>query len=162
VADCWAINASPVILLSKAGVIGLLPKICEQLVIPAGVVGEVATGAEGDAGRLWLAGDGASFIVKSPAIPAQLQDAELGLGEAEVLAWALVHPGFKVVLDDKQGRFWATRLNLPLIGSIGVAVLLKRRGLIPAARPVLEKIKAAGGFVSPAAIHAALIEAGEA
>jgi len=48
-----------------------------------------------------------------------------------------------------------------LIGSLGVTVLLKRRGLIPSARPILEKIKSAGGFVSNTAIQAALLEAGE-
>jgi len=67
---------------------------------------------EGDAGRAWLAGDGARFVVEPPMVPTQLHDAELGRGEAEVLAWALEPPGCKVVLDDRQGRIWATRINL--------------------------------------------------
>ena len=40
-ADRWIINASPVILLAKAEVIEFLPSLCDDLVIPAGVVGEV-------------------------------------------------------------------------------------------------------------------------
>ena len=40
-ADRWVINASPVILLAKAEVIQFLPRLCEELVIPSGVVGEV-------------------------------------------------------------------------------------------------------------------------
>ena len=39
--DRWVINASPVILLAKAEVIEFLPSLCDDLVIPAGVVGEV-------------------------------------------------------------------------------------------------------------------------
>jgi predicted nucleic acid-binding protein len=161
VSERWVINASPLILLSKAEVIQFLPRVCDELVIPAAVVAEVSTGKEGDAARLWLAGDGARFVKNSPSIPAQPKEAELGLGEAEVLAWALARPGFKVVLDDRQGRTWAQRLNIPLIGSLGVAVVLKRKGIIRVVRPVLENIKAAGGFVSDTAIQAALAEAGE-
>ena len=43
-AERWVINASPVILLAKAGVIDLLPKACDELVIPFSVVAEVSTG----------------------------------------------------------------------------------------------------------------------
>lgn len=152
----WVINASLVILLSKAGVIDFLPQICDELVIPSAVVAEVSTGNEGDAGRTWLAAEGARFVKDLVPIPALLQEADLGRGEAAVLSWALAHPGFKVVSDDRQRRVWVQRLNIPLIGSLGVAVVLKRKGLILAVRPVLDKIKAAGGFVSNMAIQAAL------
>jgi predicted nucleic acid-binding protein len=162
VSERWVINASPVILLSKAGLIDLLPKARSEMVIPSGVVAEVSTGSEGDAGCRWLSGRGAGFVLNAPPIPEELQEAEIGRGEAEVLAWALTHPGFRAVLDDRQGRYWANKLNVPMIGSLGVAVHLKRMGLIPVVRPVLEKIKTAGGFVSEKAIQAALIQAGEA
>ncbi len=157
----WVINASPVILLAKAGVIHLLPRVCDELVIPSGVVGEVATGQAGDAARTWLAGEGAAHVVATPAIPHPLTDADLGRGEAEVLAWAMTHPGFTVVLDDRQGRAWARRLKLSLTGSLGVVVLLKQRGLIPAVRPAIERIRAAGGYLSESAVGAALAAARE-
>jgi predicted nucleic acid-binding protein len=41
VADPWVVNASPIILLAKAGVVQFLPLLCEPLVIPAGVLEEV-------------------------------------------------------------------------------------------------------------------------
>jgi hypothetical protein len=49
-ADRWVVNASPVILLGKAGVIHLLPALCDELVVPAGVVAEVQQGRMADAG----------------------------------------------------------------------------------------------------------------
>jgi len=161
VAEHWVLNASPVILLAKAGVIQLLPQICDELVIPFGVVGEVSTGRTSDAGRDWLAGPGARYVVASPPLPPRLEEADLGFGEAEVLAWAMRHPGFTAVLDDRQGRAWAKRLNLPFTGSLGVIVFLKQRGLIPAARPAIERIRAVGGYLSVMAINAALAAAGE-
>lgn len=157
----WVINASPVILLSKADVIHLLPNLCDQLVIPSGVVDEVAIGERGDLGRKWLAGEGASFVRSVLPLAKELLSADLGRGEAEVLSWALTHTGFKTVLDDRRGRLWAQKLNLPLIGSLGVIVLMKQRSLIPLAKPVLQKIRDAGGYVSEAAIRAALAKAGE-
>ena len=54
----WVVNASPVILLAKAGVIHLLPSLCDELVVPAGVVAEVEKGNAADAGRAWLKGEG--------------------------------------------------------------------------------------------------------
>ena len=65
------------------------------------------------------------------------------------------------MLDDRQGRLWAKRLGLPLVGSLGVVVLLKRHGWLKQVAPALEKIRTAGAYVSDAAIRAALIEAGE-
>jgi predicted nucleic acid-binding protein len=161
VPELWVINASPVILLAKAGVIHLLPRLCDQQVVPAGVVEEVAVGVLGDAGRAWLAKEGAVFVRDTGPLPDQLRDAELGHGEAEVIAWALLHRGFKAVLDDKRGRFWAKRLGAPVIGSLGAVVLMKQRGLISTAAPVLQRIRSAGAYVNETAIRAALVQAGE-
>ena len=157
----WVINASPVILLAKAGVIEFLPRLCAELVVPVGVVSEVASGQHSDAGRAWLAGPGSAFLRDSFLSHPSLAGAGLGLGESQVLSWALHHPGFKTVLDDRQGRLWAKRLGLPLVGSLGVVVLLKRHGCLKQVAPALEKIRTAGAYVSDAAIRAALIEAGE-
>lgn len=158
----WVINASPVILLAKAGVIELLPQLCAELVVPVGVVSEVASGQHSDAGRAWLAGPGRPFLRDTFLTHPRIAGESLGLGESQVLAWALHNPGFKAVLDDRQGRVWASRHNLPLLGSLGVIVRLKRGGLLTEAAPALERIRTAGAYVSEAAIHAALIEAGEA
>jgi predicted nucleic acid-binding protein len=87
VSERWVINASPVILLSKANVIHLLPKLCDELVIPSGVVTEVGVGERGDLGRKWLAGEGVRFIKPALPIAEELISAELGRGEAEVLSW---------------------------------------------------------------------------
>ena len=46
VVERWVVNASPVILLGKAGVIHLLPELCAELVVPEGVLAEVAEPAK--------------------------------------------------------------------------------------------------------------------
>jgi predicted nucleic acid-binding protein len=154
-------NTSPVILLAKAQVIHLVPLICDQLVIPAGAVQEVHRGIISDAARAWLAGDGARFVRPLERVPEAVARLELGLGETQVLAWVMEHPGFEGVLDDLQARRCATELRLPIIGSLRVLIILKERGLISTIQPAVSKFREAGSYVSEALIQQALKLAGE-
>ena len=158
----WVVNASPVILLGKAGIIHLLPALCDELVVPAGVSGEVSHGILADAGRAWLAEAGRAFLRPVPLLHPALAGWGGGAGEAEVISWALQHPGFTAILDDRAARSLAVKHGVPVIGSLRVIVRAKERGLIPSARPVLEKLRGAGAYVSDALIDRAIQLAGEA
>jgi len=65
---------------------------------------------------------------------------DLGLGESEVLAIATNHPSVLVVLDDKLARRIAKMQGFRLTGTAGVLLRSKKKGLIPALRPVIEKL----------------------
>lgn len=160
-AERWVVNASPVILLGKAGVIHLLPDLCDELVVPAGVVGEVKSGRMADAGRAWLDADGGKFVQAAPPLHPALALWNGGAGEAEVISWALAHPGFVAVLDDRAARRLAASVGVPLLGSLRVIVKAKERGLIPLARPALEKLRGSGAYVSDELIERAIALAGE-
>ena len=121
-AERWVVNASPVILLGKAGVIHLLPDLCDELVVPAGVVAEVKSGRMADAGRAWLDGDGGRFVQAAPPLHVALSSWNGGAGEAEGISWALAHPGFVAVLDDRAARRLAASQGVPLLGSLRVIV----------------------------------------
>lgn len=82
-------------------------------------------------------------------------------GEAEVITWALQNPGFVAVLADRAARNLAMRNGVPVLGSRRVIVRAKECGLIPAARPALEKLRGAGASVSEALIERAIAWAGE-
>lgn len=158
----WVVNASPVILLGKAGIIHLLPALCAELVVPAGVRGEVAHGLLADAGRAWLDDAGRPYLRSVPTWHPAVAGWGGGASEAEVISWALANPGFTAVLDDRAARQLAMRHGVPVIGSLRVIVRAKERGLIPEARPVLEKLRGAGAYVSGALIDRAIQLAGEA
>ena len=160
-AERWVVNASPVILLGKAGVIHLLPDLCDELVVPAGVVAEVKSGRMADAGRAWLDGDGGRFVQAAPPLHVALSSWNGGAGEAEGISWALAHPGFVAVLDDRAARRLAASQGVPLLGSLRVIVKAKERGLIPLARPALEKLRGSGAYVSDELIERAIALAGE-
>jgi predicted nucleic acid-binding protein len=161
VAERWVVNASPLILLGKAEIISLLPSLCDELVIPAGVVAELRKGRVADAGRRWLVGDGGQFVQPALPIPPALAGWSGGAGEAEVIAWAMANPGFKAVLDDRAARQMAAKQGVKVLGSLRIIVLAKERGLIPLARPVLEKLRGAGAYVSDELINRTIALAGE-
>ncbi len=161
-ADRWVVNASPIILLGKAEIVHLLPLLADELVVPAGVVAEVQQGRMADAGRAWLAGEGRSFVRPAPPPHPALAGWSGGAGEAEVISWALAHAGFVAVLDDRAARRLAARQLVPVVGSLRVIVKAKERGLIPTARPVLERLRGSGAYVSDELIDRAIVLAGEA
>ena len=160
-ADRWIINASPVILLAKAEVIQFLPALCDELVVPAGVEGEVKNIHLTDAGKIWLAGAGGKFIRASPKIHRALVNWRGGAGEAEVISWALQHPGFTAILDDRRARALAERNKVAVMGSLRVIVIAKERGFIPNAKSALEKLRGVGAYVSDLLIDRAIALAGE-
>ena len=160
-AERWVINASPVILLAKAEVIQFLPRLCDELAIPAGVVAEIQGARISDLGISWLQADGRQFIRSSPATQAALADWRGGRGEAEVISWALRNPGSVAILDDRRARALALRNRVAVLGSLRVIVLAKQHGLISEARPALERLRGAGAYVTDELIDRSIRLAGE-
>ncbi|MDW7981001.1 MAG: DUF3368 domain-containing protein [Verrucomicrobiales bacterium] len=159
--DFWVINASRIILLAKAEVIHFLPLLCKELVIPAGVVGEVHNVRITDTAKAWLEGDGKRFIRMCTTLHPALAHWRGGAGEAEAISWALQNPGFTAILDDRRARAFAKRHGVPVVGSLRIIVLAKERGLIAEAKPALEKLRGAGAYVADELIDRAIALAGE-
>ena len=96
------VNASPLILLCKAGHIRLLEKLGRNVFVPIAVVNEVEAYPSDEAGRLvrsfsWLK----QVIV---AVPDSIKAWDLGAGESEVIAYALQTNGVRPLLDDAEGK----------------------------------------------------------
>jgi uncharacterized protein len=58
-------------------------------------------------------------------------------------------PDVVVILDDAVARRVAEALGLPLIGTLGIILEAKRKGLIPAVAPFLEQLQASGFRLAP-------------
>ncbi len=73
---------------------------------------------------------------------AKLKDHEpgwdLGRGEFEAIAWAYQHSGHGAILDDLAARKCARSLEIPMHGLVGLILMAKKRGLAPAANPLIE------------------------
>ncbi|MGH9899660.1 MAG: DUF3368 domain-containing protein, partial [Pyrinomonadaceae bacterium] len=101
------------------------------------------------------------IIIDSPPIPEQIQAWGLGPGESSVLAWTHVHPGTEAIIDDLAARRCATAFNIPVRGTLGLVLTAKRRGHIPAARPILMQLKQEGMYLSDHVMNKALALIGE-
>lgn len=157
----WIIDASPLILLGKAGQLDWLPQM-GRILVPGSVATEVAAGSPDDPARRWLeAPQGAVCRVRDDAPTNDLLAWDLGAGEIAVLAMAMANPGHEAVLDDAAARRCAMVFSVPMRGTLSFVALAKKRGLIPACRPVFDQMLAAGLYVSPALVEQVARAAGE-
>ncbi len=80
--EVWVVNASPIITLAKAGHLGLVTDLAEQVLVPEAVVSEVLAGPEADPARIALErGWGQRVLVEE--VPALVLEWSLGAGEAQ-------------------------------------------------------------------------------
>ncbi|MCA1758309.1 MAG: DUF3368 domain-containing protein [Bacteroidales bacterium] len=136
------VNASPVIFLSKIGMIDYLPELVEQLAIPHAVIHEIEQ--HRDEAFFWIKQNRKKFAVNSGTVPSSISAWDLGLGETEVITFASKHKGFTAALDDKAARNCAQSFQIPVIGTIGLIINAKRSRIIDNAKPYLLKLKETG------------------
>ena len=159
--DSAVVNASPVIFLAKAGLLHFLPLAGGRVIVPAAVAMEIRRREASDLTVQALAQTEWLEIVETPPVPPLIQAWDLGPGEASVLAYAYDKQGTVVVMDDLAGRRCAEALKIPVNGTLGLVLIAKKRGLIPAARPVLDALRDSGMYLSSAVLNRALALVGE-
>lgn len=108
----------------------------------------------------WRAKARSSFGQRRQFIP-RWQVGAVVRAKREVITWALEHPGFTVIPDDRRARALATRYGIAVLGSLRIMVLTRQRGFIPRAKPALERLRGAGAWVSDELIDRAIALAGE-
>lgn len=159
--DQAVVNASPLIFLAKAGMIHFLQQAAPQILIPTAVTKEIGRRGGGDITVRALASTSWLITVEVPPIPPLIQAWDLGPGESAVLAHAQAHPGVAAIIDDAAARRCAEMLGVPVLGTLGLVMIAKKRGLIPAARPVIGLLKQQGMFLSESTIDRAMLLIGE-
>ena len=159
-AETWVVNASPVIVLAKAGRLRLIDDLCDAVLLPSAVVNELVAGPPDDPARLAVAA-GWGRRVSPRQCPSSLVEWGLGAGETAVLAVALEHPGCTALLDDAAGRAAAHTLGVSTLGTLGLIVRAKLRELVPSAGQVIQEVRHAGLYLDEGIVDAALRQIGE-
>ena len=157
----WVVNASPIISLTKIDRIHLLNDLCDEVVIPQGVADEINLGGYTDSAVTWLQQSGQAFIQPAPAIDSRIASWDLGLGESQVLSWAIQRPSYEAIIDDLAARKTAKILQIPVRGTLAVVVLAKQMGYIPSVKQDLENLIQVGLRISPTVLAQAIAIAGE-
>jgi len=86
---------------------------------------------------------------------------DLGKGEISVIAYANLHPEYLVIIDDAAARQFAKTIGIKSLGTLGVLLLAKRRGVIKSVKPAISKLQETGLWLSEDLIRMVLKEAGE-
>ena len=153
-----AINASPLITLYRANLHILLPRLFPEILVPESVWTEVvSSGTHEDPAAMGL--PGATWAKKTVVSNRpEVQAWNLGAGETALLSLAFADKTVKVIMDDRAARRCANVFGISAIGTAGVVVLAKRRGLIPSVEQALRQLQAAGLWVSEALISQLAVE----
>lgn len=154
-------DASPLILLSRAGYLEFLELLNPPVQVPAAVAREIRQKGESDVTVQTLKRDSRLVIVNAPPLPPEISRRDLGAGESAVLAVAQAHPGVLALLDDLAARRCAQALEIPVLGTAGLVLGAKRRGLISEARVIFERLQAHGMYLSPRTLERLLGRVGE-
>lgn len=156
-----AVNASPLILLTKAGLLNLLQLLSQEIVVPAAVAIEIQQYGVSDVTSQAIAQTNWLVVVETSPVPELIQSWDLGAGESAVLTWGYVDPNTEVIVDDLAARRCAVALGIPVRGTLGLVLIAKQRGTIPAARPILEQLRDSGMYLSDRVMNQALALVGE-
>lgn len=134
----FVLDASPIIVLGKADLLKKVSPLAKLWIIPEGVIREVEAKRPIES-YLSEISYGSEVVRESvPTINPSIAAWDLGRGESEVLTLALEKAGTGVVLDDLQARKCAALFNVSLIGSLGLILSAKRKGLLNLAKPEIE------------------------
>ena len=145
-------NSSPLIALAQIG--RLLEKIHPQIFIPPAVAKEIEPTIPMLPG--WVS-------IKPVAQPLgrDVLTAAIWPGETEVLSLGLELRAAQLLLDERPARRFAKQLGVPVIGTVGLLLLAKRRGLLREVRPELDRLLSARFFMNQEFYDLVLAEAGE-
>ena len=143
-------NASPLIVLAKAGLLDQFCSLGEPSMMPQTVVDEILRVDDPeDRARVWIENRGGPMhVIPTLPLPPFLAGWDLGAGESAVISSVVSHPGSVAVLDDLAARRCALAHGIQMTGTLGLVLLAKKRGMIAEVGSVLDAIVAAGLYIS--------------
>jgi predicted nucleic acid-binding protein len=155
-------NSTPLIFLAAIGKFDLLQALFGRIHIPMAVFDEVVTqgagrwGATETSAAKWID----CHTVADVAEVARLQ-AQLHGGESEVIVLAAEIQADLVIVDESAARRELKQRGMVHTGTVGVLMLAKSAGLIPALKPELDQLRAHGFRLSDRVARACLAAVGE-
>jgi len=145
-------DSSPLITLAEIGLLDLLPKLYETVMITPQVYAEVVVGGAGLAGSSQISMAGWIDVnpVQNPAdLAAAQQRYGLGAGELSVIVLALELKADILLIDDRDARKVARQQGLFVLGCIGILHEAFDRSLLSDLREAYRALLASGAYIHP-------------
>ncbi len=133
------INSSPLIVLLKSQQAQLIPQLFTEILVPSGVFEEIT--AKDDVASTQLLNISWIQRVEVNTIAPVVAAWDLGKGESQVLSLALKNSDCAAIVDDRAARRCGQALSINTLGTGGLLILAKRRGLIPSISPGIQALR---------------------
>lgn len=159
--DTWVVNASPLIALGRIDNLCLLGELASKLLIPEQVLAEVEAGFKKDRATAKILAWATCYASASVPVAEYVAGWDLGAGESQVISLCLQNPQRQAVLDDGEARRCAAAVGVPMIGTLGILLRAKRRGLIEAVRPLTDRLQRSGFHLDQSLVDRLLVRTGE-
>jgi len=141
------VNSSPLIVLFRSGQAELLPQMFKSILVPEQVYQEIVLEGPLDEVKRML--PNASWYSRvNVEISLKVASWNLGEGESSVFSLASQKPEYRALVDDLAARRCAKVLGIEILGTGGLLVLAKKRGLIQSIRKRIERLREAGLYMS--------------
>lgn len=159
--DRVIINASPLIVLFKSQQAELLPQLFTEILVPAAVWNEITAAGQNDVASRQLPSTPWVQRVEIASVAPEVAAWDLGKGESAVLSLSLTTPDYAAIVDDRAARRCAQTLGIITLGTGGILILAKRRGLIRSISPGIQALRDAGLWLSDNLVNLLKQQAGE-
>ena len=147
------VNASPLIVLTKSGLLDIVESLADEWIVPQPVFDEITKKPDVSPARIEKL---PKLSVPTVSMEPCVLGWDLGNGESSVLAFSQ-NNHLPVCIDDRAAWRCAQTLGLPTIGTIGLLLRAKKAGLLPTIKAGISQLQNAGLWLSPAFVQQLLI-----
>jgi predicted nucleic acid-binding protein len=153
-------DSSPIIALALCKQLELLDKLFNDVLIPLEVYNESTKEGKEPTPviKKWAVGKVVEVIDRQKV---NHFNQTLDKGESEAIALALEKMADYLLIDEKKGRKTASENGIQVIGSLGVLIMGKRKGLLQSIKPSLDILRSSSTRISDFLYEQALKIAGE-
>lgn len=133
-------DSSPIIALALCGQLELVDKLFNDILIPREVYNESTKEGKESTPIIqkWAAG---KVIEVTDRLKVNIFTETLDKGEAEAIALYFEKSADYLLIDEKKGRKTAIENGIKVIGSLGVLIMAKRKGLLQSIKPSLDILR---------------------
>lgn len=142
--DECVVDTSCLIVLDKIELLYLLCQLYKRVYIPEGVATEF--------GKAPLVSCAETISVRSRLIAILTEELNLGLGEAETIAYSYEH-GIRAVIDDAKARRVAKRMAIKVTGTIGLLMRAEKEGIVASSYDIALKLREVGFYLSDSVLE---------
>jgi predicted nucleic acid-binding protein len=131
-------DASPLIILQNIGRLALLQNLFDEILITPEIKTECGLDLPD-----WI-----KVAEVQDKTKQRLLNLTLDKGEASAIALCLENAESLLIIDEKKGRRIAQELGLKIVGTLGVILKAKEKGLINSTENILESLENANFYIS--------------